>query len=211
MSGADIDLKAIHEVIINFDKRAERASNEALVATFVDSAPLFNLLSTTNNQVIYGRRGTGKTHALKFLAESTEKNKNNPIYVDLRTVGSNGSIYSDVSRSLIERASTLIVDVLIALHDEFISLALKQISTHPNPDEITRRLDAFRESITSIKVSGTTEIEKTAAQGSSQNSTISAGAKLNSSPSIDLSSSSGKTEKMNGAYGSVESGSKLSN
>ena len=66
-------LTSIHRAFISFDKRAERASNEILEATFVDFAPLFDLLSAKNNQVIYGRRGTGKTHALKYLAKQVEK------------------------------------------------------------------------------------------------------------------------------------------
>jgi Cdc6-like AAA superfamily ATPase len=70
-----VDLKAVHNTLIGFTKRAERATEESLVATFVDSAPLFTLLSTDNNQVIYGRRGTGKTHALKVLAEHVEQKK----------------------------------------------------------------------------------------------------------------------------------------
>lgn len=66
-------LTSIHKAFISFDKRAERASNEILEATFVDSAPLFELLSTTNNQVIYGRRGTGKTHALSISCQTSRE------------------------------------------------------------------------------------------------------------------------------------------
>jgi len=97
MSETDI-LSSIHKALIGFDKRAERSSDEILEATFVDSAPHFDLLSSKNNQVIYGRRGTGKTHALKYLARYVEKTNERPIYIDLRSVGSNGSIYSDGSR-----------------------------------------------------------------------------------------------------------------
>jgi Cdc6-like AAA superfamily ATPase len=113
---SDDNLIAIHRTLIGFNKRAERSSDAMLVATFVDSAPLFDLLSTPNNQVIYGRRGTGKTHALKFLAEKVESNGENPIYLDLRSVGSNGSIYADATRPMTERASTLLLDVLGGLY-----------------------------------------------------------------------------------------------
>src|SRR3954467_10725938 len=77
----DDDLTAIHRTLIGFNKRAERSSDAMLVATFVDSAPLFDLLSTPNNQVIYGRRGTGKTHALKYLAQTVERRGEYPIYI----------------------------------------------------------------------------------------------------------------------------------
>ncbi len=47
--------------------RSERAEDlDTLVETFVDSG-IIELVYNTNNQVIYGRRGTGKTHVLRFL------------------------------------------------------------------------------------------------------------------------------------------------
>jgi len=45
---------------MSFKKRAERSTTEELVAIFVDSEPLFDLLSNINNQVIYERRGLEK-------------------------------------------------------------------------------------------------------------------------------------------------------
>jgi Cdc6-like AAA superfamily ATPase len=95
----DESLKNLHKALLNFNKRAERQNTEILVSNFVDSEPLFDLLSTPNNQVVYGRRGTGKTHALKYLAEYVERSGDHAIYLDLRSIGSNTSIYSDGNRS----------------------------------------------------------------------------------------------------------------
>lgn len=53
-------LATVQTTLIGFTKRAERATEESLVATFVDSAPLFALLSTENNQVIYGGGGRAR-------------------------------------------------------------------------------------------------------------------------------------------------------
>lgn len=157
MDSDETILKDIHKAIIRFDKRAERSSEEVLVATFVDSEPLLDLLSTRNNQVIYGRRGTGKTHALKYLAEKVSSSGDLPIYLDLRSAGSNGSVYGDQSRSLAERASTLIIDVLAALKDELFRIAVQQIDTAPNPEAVTIRLDDFSEAISRFKVDGSAE------------------------------------------------------
>jgi hypothetical protein len=55
MSGDTELLTSIHKALIGFNKRAERVSDEILELSFVDSAPLFDLLSSNNNQVIYGR------------------------------------------------------------------------------------------------------------------------------------------------------------
>ena len=155
-------LEAIHATLIGFTKRAEKATEESLVATFVDSAPLFTLLSTENNQVIYGRRGTGKTHALKVLAEYVEKRGDGlPVFIDMRTVGSNGSIYGDSSRPLAERASTLLSDALGGLLNEFYSLALTVIEGHPTPSEVTRRLDALQTAISTVRITGEVEEDAT--------------------------------------------------
>ena len=62
-------LTQIHKTFINFAIRAEKVTDEILVDTFVDTAPLKDLLLTTNSQIIYGRRGTGKTHALRYVAD----------------------------------------------------------------------------------------------------------------------------------------------
>ncbi|MGC2224893.1 MAG: hypothetical protein WA624_22290 [Methylocella sp.] len=156
---SETDLSSIHKALIGFDKRAERTSDEILEATFVDSAPLFDLLSSKNNQVIYGRRGTGKTHALKYLARYVEKASERPIYIDLRSVGSNGSIYSDGSRPLAERASTLVLDVLNAIFGELYVLAVEALDKALDPDQVTLRLDDYSKAIQSVRITGTIETE----------------------------------------------------
>lgn len=180
----DDPLKEIHRTLITFNKRAERSSDAMLVASFVDSAPLFDLLSTTNNQVIYGRRGTGKTHALKFLAEKVEQQGEHPIYLDLRSVGSNGSIYADADRPLAERASTLLVDVLGALNDELFGLALAIIDRHPHPEEVTRRLDTLQSAISTIKISGQAAVETN--DSASEKTTSGLGTQLELAPRPSL-------------------------
>ena len=55
----------INKSLLGIVKRAEKQSIEQLVATFVDIGPLFKILSNIDHQILYGRRGTGKTHAFK--------------------------------------------------------------------------------------------------------------------------------------------------
>lgn len=155
----DESLTILHKSLLNFNKRAERASNEILVSNFVDSAPLFDLLSTANNQVIYGRRGTGKTHALKYLAETVERDGDRAVYLDLRSVGSNSSIYNDAGRSLSDRAATLIVDVLNALFDKLYNLAIATIDRVPDPTQLTLRLDDLSSAISTVRITGVVEQE----------------------------------------------------
>ena len=155
------------------------------MSNYVDSAPLFALLSTENNQVIYGRRGTGKTHALKVLAEHVEQQKSGiPVFLDMRTIGSNGSIYADTSRPLAERASTLLGDALSGLLSEFYSIALNVIGGHPNPEEVTRCLDVLQASISTIKISGDVGEEVTAAHKEQSGSSAKASVAIWPSPSV---------------------------
>jgi hypothetical protein len=191
MSEADL-LASIHKALIGFDKRAERTSDEILEATFVDSAPLFDLLSSKNNQVIYGRRGTGKTHALKYLGRHVEKVNERAIYIDLRSVGSNGSIYSDGSLPLAERASTLILDVLNAVYSELYSLAVDAIDKAPHPDQITLRLDDFSNAIQSIRITGTIETESQQGNTTSKENNISLKIDQRAIPSFSLGSKTGE-------------------
>lgn len=51
---------------------------------------VINKINNVKNQVIYGRRGTGKTHLLKALQETLidtfEENRKLPIYIDMRKI-----------------------------------------------------------------------------------------------------------------------------
>jgi Cdc6-like AAA superfamily ATPase len=109
---------AINKAFIGFAKRAEKIDKESLVESFVNVGPLIDVLSTIDNQVLYGRRGTGKTHALVYLAESVKRKGDLSVYLDLRTIGSTGGIYSDQQIPIAERATRLLMDTLGSLHDE---------------------------------------------------------------------------------------------
>ncbi|RLP26603.1 hypothetical protein [Mesorhizobium sp. YM1C-6-2] len=171
-------LLGIHKAFMGFDKRAERASDEILEATFVDTGPLFDLISSANNQVMYGRRGTGKTHVLKYLRRRLPKQDEASVYLDLRLVGSNGSIYGDDNRPISERSYTLIVDVLNGLQDELYALAVGALETAPDPAQITLRVDDLATAISQVKVVG--ETENTLEQGTVSTKSASAEAAANS-------------------------------
>jgi Cdc6-like AAA superfamily ATPase len=55
--------ETLNGLFIQLSKRAEKVDRQALIESFVDVGPLLSVLSTADNQVLYGRRGTGKTHA----------------------------------------------------------------------------------------------------------------------------------------------------
>jgi hypothetical protein len=161
MAVNDEVLNNIHKAFINFALRGEKADNSLLVDTFVDSAPLLDLMASGNSQIIYGRRGNGKTHAMKYIADTVTRRGDVAIYIDLGSIGSNTSIYNDTSRSFSERAAQLINDVLEAILSSLYPVAVGALDTIPHPGEITSRLDDFQNSLSSVRVSGTVENEST--------------------------------------------------
>ncbi len=99
-------------------QRAERQeSPEKIVGTFVDVGFLPQL-DNQNNQVFYGRRGTGKTHVLRVLETrlADEDEKNATVYIDCRTLGSTTQ-FSDTSVPLSQRCTALFKDMLGEIHD----------------------------------------------------------------------------------------------
>jgi hypothetical protein len=66
--------KVIQNAVSRVQVRAERQENvDQLVETFVDPG-ISVQLENTNNQILYGRRGTGKTHVLKVVEKSAGAN-----------------------------------------------------------------------------------------------------------------------------------------
>jgi hypothetical protein len=155
--------KAIGTVFLKLPKRAELTDPAKLVETFVDAEPLFTMLSTTNHQVIYGRRGTGKTHALLYLHETERRKGNASVYLDMRTVGSTGGIYGDSSIALSERATRLLADTLAAVHDSILEFAVE--SGAVNLAAMSPVLDKLADAITQVAVVGSVEVEASSEAG----------------------------------------------
>lgn len=153
---SSITNKDLNLFLMRLSRRSEKVEPSKLVQTFVDVGPLFTLLSTYDNQTIFGRRGTGKTHALLSLAEKFKKNGDFAIYIDLRNLGSTGGIYTDPSIPLSERATRLLIDVLSCIH-EYLREAFIEFEETFDISVISPLLDEFAESITSVKVVGHAE------------------------------------------------------
>ena len=108
---------ALNLALQKLPKWADKLDPSTLVQTFVDVGPLFTLLSGADNQILFGRRGTGKTHALKFLADEVRRLDDIAIYIDMRTIGSTGGIYADPSIPIAERGTRLLLDTMTVIHD----------------------------------------------------------------------------------------------
>lgn len=168
----------INQAIFKLVKRAEKQDSRHLVDTFVDVGPLFTLLKNRDHQIIYGRRGTGKTHALSYLMDTLNKNGHISAYIDMRNIGSNGGIYSDSNLPVTERATRLLIDTYAVIHDQILEYAL----TNDNVCDLSKYgplLDELAKSISEIEVMGQVEVENTSNNSQSEKSETSIGFSLN--------------------------------
>jgi hypothetical protein len=167
--------------MMRFKDRAERVDRKQIIETFVEVGPLLNILESENNQVIYGRRGVGKTHALLFLADKRSQIGDIVCYIDCRTLGSNSSIYSDPSIDASERSSRLLIDFFSAVHESILDTI-----TDPKRDwdfsSITPALDELLERICDIKVVGPVSSTWKTDQRDSHGTNASAGMELAPQP-----------------------------
>jgi Cdc6-like AAA superfamily ATPase len=65
--------RTINRCFMRFQDRAERIDTRQIAETFVSVGPLLDVLESRNNQIMYGRRGTGKTHASNTSPSTVRK------------------------------------------------------------------------------------------------------------------------------------------
>lgn len=81
--------QAFQKAASQLQTRAERLPEDpiTLIDSFVDFG-IIEQVQNNKNQIIYGRRGTGKTHLLRALATPIARAKGLHCYIDCRTLGS---------------------------------------------------------------------------------------------------------------------------
>ena len=149
-------------------KRAERQDDDVLQRTFVDFGAVFTALSSLDHQIIFGRRGAGKTHLLTFLRQSRRKEGEIAMQLDMRNLGSAGGIYADASIPLPQRATRLLVDLLAGIHGGLFEQAIEHDSL-VNLGTAGSALDEFFLAHTTVKVVGTTTVEAASAAENATN------------------------------------------
>lgn len=174
----------INTAILKLIKRAEKYSMSELVDTFVDVGSLFTLLMVPDHQILYGRRGTGKTHVLNYLCSELKKDKCFPIYIDMRMIGSTGGIYSDPTIPFSERATRLLVDVIGYIHDRILEIANEGIDENIHMGTLGPLLEDLNIAISEIRISGEVVKETSTMSGCENEDSLSFG--IGKSPSLNL-------------------------
>jgi hypothetical protein len=194
----------INAAFLGVQRRAEAVDRQTLVETFVDIGALFAVLSSRDHQIVYGRRGTGKTHALLYTAEKARGEDAIPVYVDLRSIGSSGGMYADASIPIPQRATRLLLDVLGSIHETLLQYA---VEAGLDLASVGPALDQLASSSTDVEVVGETQREKRQVEGQKQEQSSASGISLQAKPAAGFSSStrSGTSSEIETRY--TESGS----
>ena len=151
----------IKDVLLKMPLRADKWEEEALVQTFVGVGPLITILQGVNNQILFGRRGTGKTHVLKYLKSVLEKNEDCCVYIDIREIGSTGSIYSDTAIPIEQRTVRLFTDILQEIRNQMVSFVVKSDKNKEMYlSEMTPLLDGLCEFLNNRTITGNVKMEK---------------------------------------------------
>lgn len=185
---------AVNRLMMRVTRRAEKAAPDYLARTFVPVEPVPSLLESLDNQVIYGRRGTGKTHLLKYLAETKKREGDVALYVDLRTIGSSSGLYADTSQPLGLRATNLLVDLIEELHNQIRELVENTNTFDEVLDTLIPSLDDIGLAATQVRVVGNTESSVTISAGAEVSSRSDVSVGLHGSvPSVSASASKRRT------------------
>lgn len=168
-------------------QRSERQQDESLLErTYVDAGVLPQL-QNDNNQILYGRRGTGKSHILRLLGILASRNPNQTsVYLDLRYLGS-AQLMTDRSRSMTTRSVSVFRDLISAIQNQLLDLATDP--SRPEPGVGLEEVTALAEAVKGL-ASTVSEREITSERQASTSNKSGIDLKASSSgPSLGLSAS----------------------
>lgn len=163
-------MRNINSIMMRLAKRAEKLQPDHLIKSFVDVGPTYTLLSSNDNQIMFGRRGTGKTHFLSVLCNNIQQNGIICVPIDMRMIGSTGGIFSDPNISINERATRLLSDTLCNIHEIILEYIFEK--DIENTTEIAQLLNDFIDKATSLNIEGASEEEIISANHNSMDSSL---------------------------------------
>jgi len=124
-----IDEPYLASAVSNIAPRSERQPDLAVLReTYVETGVLPQV-HNYSNQILYGRRGTGKSHVLQVLGSEMSTTPGvEVIYLDVRLLGS-AHLFQDESRHPAERCVAVFKDLLSLMQAHLLDLA-----TNPEGD-----------------------------------------------------------------------------
>lgn len=166
------------DLLQQMSKRAEKLSPIEQANSFVAIRRIDGALKNRDNRIIFGRRGTGKTHIISYVANSVRLNDEVPCVIDMRTIGSNNSIYYDVNKSASVRSTTLIRDLISAIYEGILEYYTSPESNLRHKD-FAESLDKLSACIKTVEVVESYEAKERASDQSAKE--VAAGGALEAS------------------------------
>jgi hypothetical protein len=187
--------RAVAAIVPNSDKQFD---NVLLEKTFVDIGVLAQVQGN-NSQVVFGRRGTGKSHLLRILASrSSQGAATTATYVDVRNLGS-AQVMADPMKSLTTRAVTIYRDLLGEVQSRLIDLATDP--QQPSRIDALESVSELADTIATISINVASRDISAGAESSARRSAMLTG-QISHLPSIagQLSSDRSSTSKYEEHY-----------
>lgn len=143
--------------------RSERQPDtDVLRETYVETG-VMPQVDNFGHQILYGRRGTGKTHVLQVLGAQLEENDDVfAIYIDVRLLGS-AHMFADVTQPLAPRCIALFKDFLSILQGRMLDIATDPARDGSGLQEVSRLADfitAKTAEVTSRDVKSTKQVDE---------------------------------------------------
>ncbi|WP_343919799.1 hypothetical protein [Agrococcus citreus] len=154
----------VSNAVSNLGPRAElQLDPNVLAKSYVDTGILLRLRNA-NHQIVYGRRGTGKSHVFLMLEhELNAADDVRAVYLDLRNTGS-AQLVTDQTRSLTDRSISVYRDILSSLQGALYDLATDPSRADGGFEEVNRLAEAIRRQVTNA-TQRRTEAGSTSARG----------------------------------------------
>lgn len=164
-------------ITLGLSKRAESYDTDHLASSFVEIGHLPTLLKNNDSAIIYGRRGTGKTHLLSYLSSQLKNTDICVVSIDMRTIGSSSGLYSDPGINLSERATRLLRDTANAIHEKILE-AYTEPSKLIYGATIVESLNKLLDTANSLSIDGAVTREEANLKSTEITNVANIGAKL---------------------------------
>lgn len=136
--------------------QADRMSAEEIEEAYVPLEGVDIAIMSPRSQVLYGRRGSGKTHTLRYAHRKTSQSGRISVFVDLRTLGSAATLYADNRLSIPQRATALLSDLVKHVHQAILEAVIVDEGLEPLFETLDDLLDACNE----VRVVGEAVVEE---------------------------------------------------
>jgi hypothetical protein len=150
-----VDTKILLSALQEVEKRAERVSEDDVLATYVNVESLTAALGAKDNGIVFGRRGTGKTHALKYVAQTEREGATGSPTSTWSRTSAPPRAATPTPTSALANGDRLVVDVLSIVHTQLLAAPAGNVKVQI--DVLDRMLDNFQE----VLVATETEQEDT--------------------------------------------------